>query len=115
MSDTPGLVTVDVEVGSGFEAGSLSDDAAKADIDFGVSSGMNADRIIKLITDLKAETVEALRSLLFRIAGVGEVKGLKIRLDGVEIGSARTEDMGQLREAINETLDELARHNKGKK
>lgn len=107
MSEPTPTLSIDFEVGPGFPASGLAEEAERMDIDFGVSSGFNADRILKMITDLKVETLEALRSLAMRILGIGEVKGLKISLDGVEIGSTRTSDLDELRTTITETLDAL--------
>jgi len=115
MSDAYALLTIDIEVGTAFDATGLAEEATAADIDLGISSGLNADRILKFITDLKADTLEAIRALVLRIVGVGEVKGLKISLDGVEIGSAQTADLEALRATITQTLDDLAKHKRGKK
>lgn len=113
MSENLPLLSVDVEVGTGFDASGLKEEALAFDIDLGVGSGLNADRILKFVTDLKAETLASIRSLVLRIVGVGEVKGLKITLDGVEIGSAQTADLAVLRSTIADTLDDLARHKQG--
>ncbi len=108
-NDVP-IVSVDVAVAAGFDVSGLSAEAAQSDIDFGVSSGLNADRILKFITDLRAGTIASLRSLLLRVLGAGEIRGLKITLNGVEVGSAQSADLEVLRVTITETLDELARH-----
>lgn len=110
MDDDIPIISVDIEVGTGFDVAGLPEEAALADIDFGVSNGLNADRILKFITDLKADTLASLRSLLLRLLGTGEIKGLKITLNGVEVGSAQSTDLAALRQTITETLDELARH-----
>lgn len=111
-TDAAPIVTVELNLGSEIDMRDLTADGLAADIDVGVGSGLNADRVIKLITDLKAETIASLRSLVLRVVGVGEVKGVKISLDAVEIGSVQTADLDRLRTTINETLDELARHKK---
>jgi hypothetical protein len=110
MSESQPLLMIDLEVGTTFKPDDLREEASRSDIDFGVSSGLNADRILKFITDLNASTLEAIRSLVLRAIGVGEVKGVKISLDGVEIGSVQSADLTELRSTITQTLDELARH-----
>lgn len=110
MAEPQPLLTIDLEVGATFEPGDLPEEARRADIDLGIGSGLNAERILKFITDLNAGTLEAIRSLVLRAIGVGEVKGVKISLDGVEIGSVQSADLPELRSTITQTLDEIARH-----
>lgn len=104
------LLTISIDLEREIDLTPFETDAASADIDLGQSSGLNADRIVELLTNLKADTLDAVRSLVLRIVGAGEVKGVKITLDGVEIRSVQTKDLDTLRTVINETLSELARN-----
>ncbi|MEE4211469.1 MAG: hypothetical protein V2I43_19660 [Parvularcula sp.] len=109
-SEEPALLVIDIDLLNGIDVGAYRQEAAATDIDMGVGSGLNADRVLQLITDLKTETLASIRALVLRIVGAEEVRGVKITLDSVEIGAVQTKDLVRLQSVITETLDELANH-----